>query len=1176
VAERTVAVRLIARVDAYTASMAKASAATGAFSASSQRNLLAVGTQMQHIGRKATTWLSLPIVAAGAFAVKAASDWESAWAGVTKTVDGTAAQMAELESGLRDMAKELPATHEEIAAVAEAAGALGVATPDIEQFTKVMIDLGETTNLTADEAATSIAQLMNVMQTSPGDVDNLASALVHLGNTGASTESQILDMAQRIAGAGALIGLSEDEVLGFAAAMADLGINAELGGTAMQRVFLKMHTAVLEGGEALADFAEVAGMSAEQFVNVWEADPAAAVTSFIEGLGGLDAAGGNVIGTMNDLGLRGQLVQQVLLRLMGAGDDLTATLGRSADAFIENTAATDEAEKRYATFASRMEMVRNQIVDLFIDLGTMLLPTIEAIVTGVGKLAGGFQALPAPLQLAVGGFLGLVAAMGPMIFIAGSLMRNLTTLTSVFGLSATAATKLGGALGLASIAVMGGVALYGLFTEEQRKTKENTLAAAAALDVQFDSLMNAAVAAAAAGQEINAVAVAHEALSLALAEGNEQLADSAAILNISADDLLRVFGIMAADGELLTNTIYTLGRSFFDNSQQAAFLSRNWEALHSPITAIREDALAGAEAVGITSEELAVATGAVESFLDAADEQSIQDFVAAFLNARVKVGGYSAAAVAAAEAQTGLNRSIGTNAVPVYEAYAQIVANMTDAQRAEAGITAEVIEAMEAANVAISGTGDATESAASKFGMAVDTVTGLVDALQVLIDVGFDLKQISFDEQFAMFAGFGDLSGIFTRVAQSATTLGQAAQVGLVTQFGAAATAALSLGAATRSLHGDAAAGASSLAGIATVLDDVSVSGSEAMTVLDRAFDDHIDNMISRLSDLGVQGYQTVDMLDNYGDAFHRVLDPQQALIRSHDAYHLAELRFKEDLDESNLSLEDNTEAALTNRGVLMDWMDQIVEVADAQLAAGDSVEDVNTTLDDNVEHMRAAAIAAGLNTTEVDKLIDSYLNVPETVQTAIKISGEMYALNRVEELLAQYENIPPEVLTEMELIMQTQGAWAAYHYIHNYVNNSSATLDMYANTAPIWNAINAIRGATILLNLARSAEGRYVSGPMVSTLGEEGPEVVLPLNNPARMAQLLGMSQVGPKVAAALGQLVPSSGWSGGGSSGGGGGGSVVYNVNVNMPPGANGDDVVRALRQWERRRGPVPISVR
>jgi hypothetical protein len=81
-------------------------------------------------------------------------------------------------------------------------------------------------------------------------------------------------------------------------------------------------------------------------------------------------------------------------------------------------------------------------------------------------------------------------------------------------------------------------------------------------------------------------------------------------------------------------------------------------------------------------------------------------------------------------------------------------------------------------------------------------------------------------------------------------------------------------------------------------------------------------------------------------------------------------------------------------------------------------------------------------------------------------------------------------------------------------------------------------------------------------------------LNNPARMASLLGM----PQVASALGSMgawMPQYGWSGGGGSSGGG--SVTNtNVTVHMPPGSNGDDVVRALRKWERRRGPVPISTR
>src|SRR5699024_3119710 len=71
---------------------------------------------------------------------KAAIDWESAWTGVKKTVDGTPQQLGKVEDGLRNLAKTLPSTHEEIAGVAEAAGQLGVATNDIVGFTKTMID----------------------------------------------------------------------------------------------------------------------------------------------------------------------------------------------------------------------------------------------------------------------------------------------------------------------------------------------------------------------------------------------------------------------------------------------------------------------------------------------------------------------------------------------------------------------------------------------------------------------------------------------------------------------------------------------------------------------------------------------------------------------------------------------------------------------------------------------------------------------------------------------------------------------------------------------------------------------------------------------------------------------------------------------------------------------------
>src|SRR5690606_28087446 len=140
-------------------------------------------------------------------ATKAAISWESAFAGVKKTVDDTEAGYAALEAELRDLTSVLPAAHEEIAGVAEAAGQLGVQRENIVDFTKVMIDLGESTNLSADEAATSLAQFANVMGTSLDDVDRLGSVIVGLGNNFATTEADIMAMATRLSGAGRQAGL---------------------------------------------------------------------------------------------------------------------------------------------------------------------------------------------------------------------------------------------------------------------------------------------------------------------------------------------------------------------------------------------------------------------------------------------------------------------------------------------------------------------------------------------------------------------------------------------------------------------------------------------------------------------------------------------------------------------------------------------------------------------------------------------------------------------------------------------------------------------------------------------------------------------------------------------------------------------------------------------------------
>src|SRR5690606_23239827 len=103
-------------------------------------------------------------------------------------------QLASLRQGIRDMAMEIPASTTEISAVAEAAGQLGIQTESIESFTRTMIDLGEATNLSSDQAATEFARFANIVGMSQKDFDRLGSSVVALGNTMATTEAEISSM----------------------------------------------------------------------------------------------------------------------------------------------------------------------------------------------------------------------------------------------------------------------------------------------------------------------------------------------------------------------------------------------------------------------------------------------------------------------------------------------------------------------------------------------------------------------------------------------------------------------------------------------------------------------------------------------------------------------------------------------------------------------------------------------------------------------------------------------------------------------------------------------------------------------------------------------------------------------------------------------------------------------
>lgn len=324
----------------------------------------------------------------GKTTVDAAVDFESAFAGVIKTTDGLVDAQGnltevgtELQQGFRDLSKEIPTSVEDLLALGEAGGQLGIARENLLEFTTTVAAMGEATNISADEAAVAFAQMANVMGTEGSDAfSRMGSAVVELGNNFATNEKDIVNFAQRIAGAGNVAGLTEADVFAIGAAMSSVGIKAEAGGTAVQKVLLAMNQSVAEGSDQMEIFAGVAGVEAERFAELWEKDAGAAFEGFVSGLGAL---GDDALPVLEALGLQDQRLIAAFLSLSKAVDStgeegglLAETMTRSSSAFEENIALTKEAEQRYATTESQMEVFKNTLKDIQITAGQALIPVL--------------------------------------------------------------------------------------------------------------------------------------------------------------------------------------------------------------------------------------------------------------------------------------------------------------------------------------------------------------------------------------------------------------------------------------------------------------------------------------------------------------------------------------------------------------------------------------------------------------------------------------------------------------------------------------------------------------------------------------------------------------------------------------------------------------------------------
>ena len=414
---------------------------------------------------KPIQYASTALAAGGVASAKFAIDFEDSFAGVKKTVDATPEQLAKIKQGIIDLSTTgidgrgaIPQTTTELNELAAAGGQLGISQENIIDFTEVMAQMGSATNLVGEEGAATLARFQNVMGVGQNEIRNIGSAIVDLGNHSATTESEIAEMALRMGKYGSSVRMSAADVLGYSAALSSLGIEAQMGGSAIGRTWLSIETAVASGGEGLTKFAKYSGKSAEEFKKQWNTDSSGAFNGLLKGLQSAE----NLTVALDDLGINNTQDIQAMMALVNGYDLVTESVNRSNTAYQENTALQEEFNAKNETTASKLANTKNNIIEAARSIGETMLPSIQDASTTVANFAKGLSQMDDEQKRAVVNTGATVIAIGAISKVSAGAIKGVGGIVEAVG-NIKKAFSAGGALAkfaptLASIGSVAGPA----------------------------------------------------------------------------------------------------------------------------------------------------------------------------------------------------------------------------------------------------------------------------------------------------------------------------------------------------------------------------------------------------------------------------------------------------------------------------------------------------------------------------------------------------------------------------------------------------------------------------------------------------------------------------------------------------------------------------------------------
>lgn len=179
------------------------------------------------------------------------------------------------------------------------------------------------------------------------------------------------------------------------------------------------------------------------------------------------------------------------------------------------------------------------------------------------------------------------------------------------------------------------------------------------------------------------------------------------------------------------------------------------------------------------------------------------------------------------------------------------------------------------------------------------------------------------------------------------------------------------------------------------------------------------------VAEVGTEAADAADKVQELTDAFDALFGIQMDLDRATIAYRQGLKDLKAELVEGKRTLETTTQAGRDNATVVLDQIERIKDLRQANIENNMSVEDADAAYMSQIGSLRAVLIQMGYNEDQVDDLIGKYKAVPGKVATTVTadtIQAER-ELAQVRDLITQIRSKKVVITTQRnEIVTRSEG----------------------------------------------------------------------------------------------------------------------------------------------------------